>query len=566
MGRRTLIACLLTALLAAAAAGDTVYLKDGRKLVGKVTKVGDKLRVEMRYGTAVVEASEVSYIAPGKTSTRPAGDPAEPTTRRGRPRPEDRSEVVWDRSEARRPEPIVFMILRRIELLGADPAAETFRKQLKHQRIAVHDGLRKVGTQWIDRDEQRRRRREYEKRIQEAKDLAGKVRSLAWSKKPEDIRKRKQLAAEAVRAMERAAAVWPDEIMQTFLRGVLELEQGDYRRAERSFARCIELQPMVAAYHQGRGLALLGLDRPRESLAEFIAVVQLRDDEWESVERLVNAMKEVPGREMQTPAYKAAQRELDRFAETERKYKGYSQGVSWLMPGRRPWRARNEVLFTPEYDRLTCRQALGVPVAEHGLLADPEALAGAEQIYVEVNGKLLPAKAKPAPTSIRRGGKDLPVAGVLVSGATFTPVQFEQPADLTAGRRVEVRGVNLYRRMGTGIRKGHAEVIAGDDGKPHLDRGLPAGEALGAVFADGKFARLLTGRTDAEADPLPPSELIDPEALAEHLKRLQRSMAYGGGYRSGPKLKDDAATVQAEGSVFLIHVLAAESVPEEQTP
>jgi hypothetical protein len=55
MPRRCVLAALTALVLAAGAAGESVYLRDGRTLVGKVTKKKGKVRIEMPYGTVVVD-------------------------------------------------------------------------------------------------------------------------------------------------------------------------------------------------------------------------------------------------------------------------------------------------------------------------------------------------------------------------------------------------------------------------------------------------------------------------------------------------------------------------------
>ena len=79
MNRFRLLACTVAVTFALAAAcpchGETVYLRDGRKLVGKVTREGQKLKVEMALGTVLVDAADVIYIAPTDAPTQPAAVP-----------------------------------------------------------------------------------------------------------------------------------------------------------------------------------------------------------------------------------------------------------------------------------------------------------------------------------------------------------------------------------------------------------------------------------------------------------------------------------------------------------
>jgi hypothetical protein len=55
-------------LFAAAASADEVHLKDGGKLVGDATKVGDEYVVETPHGRSRVKASEVALVVEGRTA------------------------------------------------------------------------------------------------------------------------------------------------------------------------------------------------------------------------------------------------------------------------------------------------------------------------------------------------------------------------------------------------------------------------------------------------------------------------------------------------------------------
>ena len=74
--RKLITMALLAALLASAATGDTVYMRDGRELVGKVTKVGEKLKIKTPLGVIVVDQADVFYVAYG------VGEATPPTTGR----------------------------------------------------------------------------------------------------------------------------------------------------------------------------------------------------------------------------------------------------------------------------------------------------------------------------------------------------------------------------------------------------------------------------------------------------------------------------------------------------
>jgi hypothetical protein len=161
---------VLVAVLAVAASaiGETVHLRDGRSLVGKVTKRDGKVKIEMPYGTVIVDQSDVIYIGQGEPTTRPST----PSSVDGSSDPGGtRTAVEWNPTLATLPEPLLFMAERRLELL---PEGMSYgaRQELEQWRAAVHDRKRKVGGTWLTPDQQRHRRAEFEKRVRAANDKA----------------------------------------------------------------------------------------------------------------------------------------------------------------------------------------------------------------------------------------------------------------------------------------------------------------------------------------------------------------------------------------------------------
>src|SRR5205814_1835497 len=74
---------------------------------------------------------------------------------------------------------------------------------------------------------------------------------------------------EATQACEEALRLThqPDEVY--FLRGVIQLEQGDFRAAEESLRQAVALNPRVASYHAARGVALFEAGDLAESHQEL---------------------------------------------------------------------------------------------------------------------------------------------------------------------------------------------------------------------------------------------------------------------------------------------------------
>lgn len=553
---------LVATMLSAAALADTVYMRDGRKLVGKVIEEGDTVRIQMAYGTVDLKRSEIIYIVRGTGTTQPTAttDPTPQAVTRFVPA---RPDVVWTIEKAVLPEAILFMVSRRLELLADDPSSLALREQVRRWRISAHDGQRKLGHQWLSRTEQRRRRGEYEKRQRLAYEHARKARSLSRSQDPQKVRQYKEYTVRAAREMETGIRNWPDSLMQMFFLAVLDLERKDYKQAEIRFRKCIEAEPLVAAFRQGRGMALLGLSRPLTALAEFVGCMQLRDDTYQTRYLVEETMKAVPGVKLKDPVYLMARDLLDRYEEPRSAYRpSSSRGTAWLMPSRRPWMSQGLVLFLPTYDRIVTRQALGVPVAAGALLVDKAALKGAELVYVQLSDNVI-VRAYPKKTIYGFSSKkaDLPVTLLLVPTATFTPVDLIAPAKLKAGDDVTVRAANALRQMGTTIRADRTKVVSVEDGTPVLKTGSLPGERVAAVFLDDVFAGLVTGRAVLQEDDCGTSTFIKPADLAALGKQLKRSSFGSYSAYSGPRLKADAPKIPASGSVFRVFALVGDRPP-----
>lgn len=560
MPRLRLLAVTTVLAVAALTLGETVYLRDGRKLIGKVTRRDGKVKVEMAYGTVVVDESDVIYVGQGEPKTRPsAPDPIDSRRPTAKPRPA----VEWNPTKATLAEAMLFMAERRAELLP-EAMSHGVRQELEQWRQAAHDRKRKAGANWLTRDQQDHRRAEFDKRVRPANEKARRA-ARAYERTDADRVRKRRLRTQARNELLAAARLWPDEVIRNFLIATQELRYDSYAKAEEGFRRCVEAQPLVAAFHQGRGYALLGLKRHVEALEEFILCVKLRDDTYQTLKLLEDAMKEVPGSSIDEPAYAAARELLDRYEKPKYEYRSYGKGIAWLMPGG-TWASRDDTLFTPAYDRLVARQALAVPVTEDGLLlADKNALAAAHLVYVEVgpNQFVRAETSRQVSRSSRTDRQGIPLATIAVRGVTFVPVDLEKPAPVKPDAALTIRAVNVYRQMGTEIRQGEARVASVEDGRPNLASALLPGEAVGAAFADGRFAGFLAARDDPEVAGCGQSTFIKPADLAEWIGRLKKYLKSRPSYRSarGPNLKPDAARIAADGQVFLVHILLGEKPP-----
>ena len=564
--RKLIAIALLAALLASAATGDTVHMRDGRALVGKVTKVGDKLKIKTPLGVIVVDQTDVIYVAYGDGEAKPAT--TGPATHRP-PKPVTvKPDVVWNISKAVLPDQIVFMLSRRLEALpGA--SSTSLREQIRIRKIAAHEAQRKVAATWLTRDEQRRRRAIYEENLRNARDLLRQAESLERSSKRDAKAKAKELRAKARGQLDAGVRVWPDMTMRMFLSGLVDLESKDYKSADKHFRTCIEAEPLVAGFRQARGLALVGLKRPLAALAEFTASLELRDDDFESIRMVEETMKTVPGAKLQDPIHVRAKALLDRYEKPDRAIRRRrSRGAVWMMPGKKPWTVTDRSpLPLPPYDRIVTRQALGVAIAENALLVDAAAVKGAAAMYVQLEpGLIVQARPKRKSYAALAGGGeevDIPLTAIIVPTATFTPVDVANPVPLKDDQYVTVRAVNAYRRMGTAIRTGTARVSKPEKGQATLAGGCQPGERAGAVFVDKTFAAMFTARTDVQGPGCGTSQLVKPADLAQGVKNMARSLRYKrpGGFMLTPRLKEDAPKHKAVGSTFLVFIVVGETAP-----
>ncbi|MHC4716945.1 MAG: hypothetical protein ACYS5V_08250, partial [Planctomycetota bacterium] len=344
-----------------------------------------------------------------------------------------------------------------------------------------------------------------------------------------------------------------------FLIATLELAGNEYKSAERRFQWCIQAQPLVAAFHQGRGMALLGLRRPLQAVEEFCTCVRLRDDTYQTIKMLEDALLEVPGRLLRRREYVRARDLLDRYEPLPKTYRPSRRGTAWLMPGRE-WTSRDDALITPPYERIIVRLALALPVSEDVLATDADALEGALSSYVRITPEFV-VRAEPLRRLGRRGrAPKIPLAMIRLRGVTLKPIDMAKPAELKADQQLTVRAANAYRQMGTAIRVGEATVASAGDSGVRLHGGLLPGERVGAAFADGQFAGILTARADPRADNGGASRFVDPKDLAAWAARAKRWLGSASrrGSTRGPKLKESVAGTGVPGSVFLVHILRGE--------
>jgi len=323
--------------MAGAGLGETVHMKDGATHVGTVSREGKQITIATGAGTVKVNEDDVLYVAddsaPGTASapattesaTAPAGSAVDPSHVR----------VQWDASAATLPEAMLFMLSRQQELLGGIDAG-TLSGQIPAWRAMAHDGRRKLGNDWITRQRQQQLRQEFNARFNDARKLVQAAKGGYYGATPTaaDQAKKKKAEKEANDALNSAVQLWPDQLIRDLLQGDLELRMSLPRLAEQRFNRCIQAEPLVAAFHQGRGLALLASNQGLEALAEFIIVAQLRSDSYESLQLLEQGIKATPGTKLQDSNYLKAKALLDQYEKPRTTPGSGGKGIEWLVL---PW-------------------------------------------------------------------------------------------------------------------------------------------------------------------------------------------------------------------------------------
>jgi len=592
MTRLSIFVALLVVLIFSDALADIIYLRNGRKYVGKVSQIKDMYIVEMSYGTITVDKSDVIYVAYGLGTTRPTFTKTSRCSKTIPDRPVSLETQVkrWDITEATLPDPIVFMLTRQAELLK-NLQHDLYGQNLKQWVIAAHDKKRKVGGIWLTREQQRKRRIAFETHLRKGNDLLRQANSIR-PRTASDRTKKRRLMEKAEREYSIAVKAFPDNLLGEFLTGILALRHKRYEKAEMHFRHCCQVEPLLAGFHQGRAIALMKLKRPLAALAEFSICVELRDDTFQSLEMLKKALKDTPGAMLSTTTYIKAKNLLERYQlPTNTKRSRRPNVYVWLMPQVRMkgqsviylnrYRSFTHsterelhrkidpqfIIFSPPYDRIISKQALAIPVSKNVLIVDKNAIADANLIYIRISpGKLV--QAKPIRQWHRTGTlgnvPDLPLALIRTWRANFEPIKLAKLAGIKVHSKLDIRAVNLYKQMGSTIRTDRAKVISiSKAGKIKLDKTLLPGEVLGAVLMGKSLAGLLTGRIEVETPGCGKSTFIPSAVLAEWLKRYKYSLgrSVSSTYYRGPKLIPDAEIPSAKGQTFLVHILSTEKLP-----
>jgi len=540
-------------VLLASAPADIVYMKDGKTYRGEVTREGGKIYVKTTVAnipvTITVEAAEVEKIVATKSTTAPTGDkPSSHTVSL------DTGQTLEGRIT--RPEALVFLAMQKLAGTAAGLGSYEAQQNVKTYQAKAHDGERKVGGKWLAPKAVIIAKEHYREIVTGSRSAMGDLRRAAHggsSARAEVARRRRALALH----YRRAAVIWPDDLMSDFLMGAADLEGLDYVGARRMFDKCIAAAPRVAAFHQGRALALYARNQPLLGLAAAIKAIQFQPDSKDAVALLKQSLEATPGKMMAEPTCVLAKAILEIYEPPSRTSSYTRRGTTWLMPGKTV-SATEYSLPTLPMDRLEFRQAVGVPIGKNALLADAAALDGALEAFIVIDGKTtVPAQVVRSSSYGYTSKVPLPVSLLYVRDAEFTPLPADGKEKPLKDQAVNFHGLSFFEQMGSKVRSFDAMVRGVDaNGAVALSAQLPPGECAGPVISkSGALLGFLEGRTDPTAQRGGPDKFVPIGVMDTLIKRASRSTTYSSGYSAA---KRTVTPKPAAGQYFKIFVTAAE--------
>jgi tetratricopeptide (TPR) repeat protein len=561
---------LLWMLAASLAGADVVHLIDGGRHVGEVSREGAEYVIQTDDGTVRVHESDVLWVQTGQADRSPSPAPAPvprqaepPAAEPAAPQPPDPLADKLDVSasagaptEADRPEPMVFHLMTALQANPTGMTSAGLRHRLEVWQMAVKDRKRKVGVRWLLPKSFLAARETFIYGINEARELARDLRPRRGLS-PRQQRRAERKRADAVSAkLRQAARDWLDPLMGQFFSAAATLVGEDDVQAQRRFEGCIRRQPMVAAFHQGRGLALAGQDRHAEAAAAFLEALKLKPDSRQAVAHLRQAVEDTRGANMRDPAFLAAQEMLRQYPEPRRRSRRTSrrdERIYWMLPGEDIY-GRDMTLPIPEYDRIDLRQGLGVPVSERALLVDREVVDGALEVYVRVDDQTLIPAAVRRRRSYRRDDDDAPLSLIYPAAARLTPVPVAQAATLTAGQKATAYALPSFAGAGEAVVPLATTVSSADPNAPAVGADLLPGSAAGPVMTDdGTLAGFLAARTDPFADNGGPDVFHGPTSLTELVEDAEGRFKY-----RFSRTKRDPRIQDVPGTAFIVYALHGE--------
>ncbi len=468
-----------------------------------------------------------------------------------------------------RPEPVIYAIMRRMQLTPVGQGRPALRALLTRFRGLHHDRAIKVGDKWMSGEALKLRRGMFTKVVDELADTLKQSSRYRNDDRAEKIKRARQLAI-AHQKLRASTRLWPDLLIRDFLFAQTSLLSGADAIAERRFTACIDRQPLIAGFHQGRAEALEKLDRPLDALVDRMRVFALRPGDGEAYFAIGDTMKKVPGTRITSPVFLKAKSVLALYEPPKRRSSASSsyRGAKWLMPGGF-WQGSSGSVPIPACDTFFARKTVAVPVAANGVfLVDATAIAGAAEMLLEIGPDEFLRAEVPRMSSRAMEGMDLPLAVIRVKGRTFTPVAMDVSASVKVKDRLKLYAHSMPAELDSATpRVATVRVAAvGADGVLDLDGPLLPGESTAPVFNHaGKLVTFVAGRTALDVDDGGPGAALkagDVAKLYAEAVKVSGSRSYASGSYNAPKLKAPGGPVA--GQVFTLHILLMQGGPEKK--
>jgi tetratricopeptide (TPR) repeat protein len=464
--------------------------------------------------------------------------------------------TIWAQSPRRvtmsqlsMPESLIYFLLRD---RSARPALEraNLERNLHLFRAYAHDRRRQVLQRWLTPLEFERRREAFHTLCREAQTHLRQATPKGNPTHREQLDQSRHRAAGQAK-LRQAAGAWADPLLRTFLLGAAALREKDFKRAEGLFAQCIEDEPRIAAFHQGRATALMGLKRYSEALRAYMRVLSMKPDSREAAAILRQALKNTPGSSIETPAFREAKNMLQAYSDGgTRRSSRLGQTTTWLLPGKAVRGGENTLPNLP-MDRFVVLQALGIPVAEHILLVDGRILKDADEALVQIDPKTLVSVSTRKRSSRRN---DSPMTLLHVPDYTFTPLP-SLYADPQPDDSLTMYTINVYAEMGGTIRSGTVHLLTDKDGyATDPDPALAEGESAGICLTDKEqFAGVVLRSLDVLSDS-PAQNVYVAHDFAPLLKRIQKTRS---------RSKRTITPKDAQGRTFTVYAVRGERFGEK---
>jgi hypothetical protein len=580
-----IIALAMISALAAVTVAEVVYTTDGRKIAGSVERDGDNVVITTEDGQTIVLPSDqvlhISYLPADGEDTDEGGDTTEepnesdpvddggdepPPPERPRSGFEDSGNVVpasatFSMGKATFPESIAFMLMRRVQAAYGGDTSQ-LRQSVKQWQATSHDRERRCQGQWLSPGDFTARRNKYARLLAESRETIDELESVDDQErhrqitKDEATKERRRLKAQLVRDMKKAAAVWADPEIRSFLEGIALYREEDWLGAAAAFQRARDANPLVAAYHQGVAESLMKVEgHELKALEAALDELLLHPEEPETLGRVKEAMQRTPGHLTEDKQFQRASDLVDAYPSDwtrKRRWRGYQ----WQMPGKDGWLVRDDSLPEPPYDRIAIRQGAGVPVAENVLLVDRDVVDGAHEVFVRIDDDTV-AVGLVGRRSQRETEATYHFSLVWVVGYVFTPAVINPDATFQADDAVEAFGANHYPEMGGKIRGIRSKLIAdGSALRPELSL-APGESGSGVLTADRRLAGFLVGQTDVLEDGGGEGLFIPQSGFGETILRQTARASSSSRQRPGRRV---ITWRQVDGDAFLVFGLFGEKL------